>query len=51
LRGEAGRAWCDAAAAAQDAITRYARAEGLNRFEVAQELRRTVGEFGSASSP
>ena len=43
--------WCDAAAAAQDAVTRYARAEGLNRFEVAQELRRTVGEFRSASSP
>ncbi|MBE1602997.1 hypothetical protein [Streptomyces stelliscabiei] len=39
------RAWCDAAATAQDAVTRYARAEGLNRFEVAQELRRTVGEF------
>ncbi|MET7921685.1 hypothetical protein ABZU45_38965 [Streptomyces avermitilis] len=43
------RVWCDAAAAAQDAVTRYARAEGLNRFEVAQELRRAVGEFRSAS--
>ncbi|MFC9462885.1 hypothetical protein [Streptomyces sp. NPDC056983] len=45
------RLWCDAAAAAQDAVTCYARAEGLNRFEVAQELRRAVGEFRSASSP
>jgi hypothetical protein len=44
------RVWRVAAAAAQDAVTHYARAEGLNRFQVAQELRRTVGEFRSASS-
>jgi hypothetical protein len=45
------RVWFDAAAAAQDAVTCYARAEGLNRFEVGQELRRAVGDFRSAGSP
>ncbi|MFF3942970.1 hypothetical protein [Streptomyces phaeofaciens] len=37
------KAWFEAAAAARDAVTRYARAKRLNRVEVAQELRRAAG--------
>ncbi|MER5200522.1 competence protein CoiA family protein [Streptomyces sp. NPDC002755] len=43
------RVWLTAAAAAQDAVTRYARAEGLNRSDVEQELRHAVKNCGNAS--
>lgn len=43
------RAGRTAAATVQDAVTRYARAGGLNRFDVEQELRRAVRDRGSAS--
>jgi hypothetical protein len=44
------RVWLEAAAAVQSAVTDYARAESLNRFEVAQELRRVVGNAHGASN-
>lgn len=44
------RVWLEAAATVQSAVTDYARAESLNRFEVAQELRRVVGDVHSASN-
>jgi hypothetical protein len=43
------RAWFEAAAAAQAAITRYARAERLNRFDVEQEVRRVVKDSDHVS--
>jgi hypothetical protein len=46
--------WFEAAAQAQAAVTRYAKAKRLNRFEVEQRVRQTarevVGSAGSSSS-
>ncbi|MEU8986882.1 hypothetical protein AB0C98_10525 [Streptomyces sp. NPDC048558] len=36
------RAWFVAAGAVQDAVTRHARAKGLNRYEVKKRLRQVV---------
>ncbi|WP_406192138.1 hypothetical protein OG331_05355 [Streptomyces sp. NBC_01017] len=36
------RAWFEVAGAVQDAVTRYARAKGLNRDEVEKRLRQIV---------
>ncbi|MFD8421052.1 hypothetical protein [Streptomyces sp. NPDC059466] len=49
-RADQRRTWFEAAAAVQDAVTCYAQAKRLNRVEVAQELRRTVGTYRGAST-
>ncbi|MGW2965272.1 hypothetical protein ACWDGI_43505 [Streptomyces sp. NPDC001220] len=41
-RTDQRRTWLAAAAAVQDAVTRYARSEALNRYEVEKQLRHHV---------
>ncbi|MEV8435073.1 hypothetical protein [Streptomyces chartreusis] len=49
-RTQQRRIWRDAAAAVQNAVTQYARAEGQNRFDVEHQLRRAARHDGSGSA-